>query len=170
MNKYQAIKGMWIKVSIQEVYVKKIKCTTFAIFLILLTSLTSYGEEVPKDFQENQLMLEKLLSEGIGQRYFKNSILSLKNIISTSSNFPNSEPGPVLFKIYERDGNSFKFDGIVKGMFVEPPICQYYEISFSGQYNEWVSPPNRTNTTFQINKNWKVGGVNLKFTDRSQCL
>lgn len=130
-----------------------------ALFVLSFSLSTFATETSAADFQPNQALLDRLITEGASQRFMNVRIKTLADTIKSLVSEKNSEDNPAQFKITNQSADSFDFDGAKSGMYSEPPMCENFEIHFSGRYNKQnkYSP-------------WEVGNIEVKFSDRSQCL
>jgi hypothetical protein len=129
------------------------------IFLSIFLCLSASAQTVDVIFHEDQPLLNRLLIEGVKQRFFNVRIKSLADAIESFVTVRNSWDEPASFKISNQVNGDFEFEGVKAGGFSEPPQCESYEIHFSGSYSE-----NRTDSR------WQIGDIEVKFLDRSQCL
>ncbi len=129
-------------------------CSSF-----ILVSIARADDE--DKYIENPELLAKIIIEGSKQRFFATGVAALKDNLDSLAVRPNSWLDPVKFKISNKNGNSFKFDALQSGTAVEAPICQYFEIHFSGEYVKNIPT---------INGYWAINHVDVIFTNRAQCL
>jgi len=110
-------------------------------------------------FHQDQPLLDRLLVEGVRQKFLRVRVQALANIIKSFADTPNSWDQPAVFKISNQSGENFEFEGVKSGTFSEPPMCEDYEIHFSGTFN-------KKREKFQ----WELGPIEIKFLNRTQCL